>query len=407
MTKVNFFRNAGLSQTQVIILFLLKIMAGIFYGWIGTYYGGLAQMYDTWNYHKLSLEEYNLLFSDPQEYLTNLFHNAHKQNLTNFLGSSGSYWNDLKANIFIKLLSIFNIFSFGGYYVNVILYSFVSLFGPIALLRVMSDVFPGRKLTLILFTFLIPSFLFWTSGLGKEGIIFTGIGMIIYSVYFGLKENKWGTKRVLTIITGFLIVLALRNFVLPLVIAAIIVWLFAKRFPGKEKWIYALSYIFFIILFFNVRYISSDLDLPAAVAGKQKEFLQIVGSSTVPIKKLEPTAISFFLNTPQAISLSAIRPFPGDVKHILSLAAAVEINIILLLFVLFIFFRRNGISNKAFSLFCIYLSFSILLSIGFSQSNLGAIVRYRSIILPLLVIPVAALTDWKRINSIIEKYISK
>lgn len=382
-------------------------MAGIFYGWIGTYYGGLAQMYDTWNYHKYSIEEYNLLFSDPQEYLTNLFHNARKENLTNFLGSTGSYWNDLKANIFIKMLSVFNIFSFGSYYVNVILYSFVTLFGPIALLRVMSDVFPGRKVTLILFTFLIPSFLFWTSGLGKEGILFTGISLVIYSVYFGFKENTWGIKRIISIIAGLLIALTVRNFVFALLVGAVIVWLIAMRFPGKEKRVYLISYTLFLLLFFNIRYINSGLDFPAAVAGKQKEFLQIVGSSSVQIKQLEPTAKSFLLNTPQAISLSAIRPFPGDVKHILSLAAAVEINAILLLFILFLFFRRNGSSNKAFSIFCLYLSFSILLSIGFSQSNLGAIVRYRSIILPLLVIPVAALTDWKRINKVIEKYITK
>ncbi|MBK6935457.1 MAG: hypothetical protein IPH18_00110 [Chitinophagaceae bacterium] len=97
----------------------------------------------------------------------------------------------------------------------------------------------------------------------------------------------------------------------------------------------------------------------------------------------------------------------GDVKHILSLAAALEISAILIIFVLFLFFRKNGIENKAFLLFCLFLSFSILLSIGYSQSNLGAIVRYRSIILPLFVIPFAALTDWNRITNIVKKYIYK
>jgi hypothetical protein len=44
-----------------------------------------------------------------------------------------------------------------------------------------------------------------------------------------------------------------------------------------------------------------------------------------------------------------------------------------------------------------FLSFSILLAIGFSINNLGAIVRYRSIVIPLLMIPVIANTDWPRI----------
>jgi hypothetical protein len=40
------------------------------------------------------------------------------------------------------------------------------------------------------------------------------------------------------------------------------------------------------------------------------------------------------------------------------------------------------------------------LAIGFSVNNLGAIVRYRSIMLPLLVIPMVALIDWKRLNKL-------
>jgi hypothetical protein len=39
--------------------------------------------------------------------------------------------------------------------------------------------------------------------------------------------------------------------------------------------------------------------------------------------------------------------------------------------------------------------------IGYSVNNLGAIVRYRSIVFPLILAPIAAKTDWKRINQII------
>ncbi|MBK8951569.1 MAG: hypothetical protein IPM85_03755 [Chitinophagaceae bacterium] len=396
-----------MSPSQIIILLLVKIMAGIFYGWIGTYYGGLAQMYDTWNYHSLSIHEYNLLFKDPASYLANLFHNPYDNGLNNFFSSSNSYWNDLKSNVFIKLLSVFNIFTFGNYYVNVILYSFLTLFGPIALFRVMSDAFPEKRTTVLLFTFIIPSFLFWTSGLGKEGLLFAGIGMLIYSVYFGLKERKCGIIRIINIIICTLIILTFRNFVLVLLIPAVLVWIIANRRPEKAKLIFSVAYLFFAIIFFSARYLSPSLDFPKAVVNKQKEFLQIVGASSVPITELEPTVKSYIVNTPQAISLSTLRPYMGDVKHILSLAAALEISAILIIFVLFLFFRKNGIENKAFLLFCLFLSFSILLSIGYSQSNLGAIVRYRSIILPLFVIPFAALTDWNRITNIIKKYIYK
>jgi hypothetical protein len=386
VTKVKFFTRTGLSQPQLIIIFLLKVMAGIFYGWIGLYYGGLAQMQDTWSYHLNSIQEYHLLSSDPHEYFTNLFRDPYDGGVTKFFGTTDSYWNDLKGNLFIKILSVFNIFSLGHYYVNVIFYAFITLFGAIAIYQVMMDVFPGRKLAILAATFLVPSFLYWTSGIHKEGLIFTGISLIVYCVYFGTKERKLGFKRVLCLVAGLLLILALRNFLVVILVPAIIAWLIAVRWPKYGLAIFASLYLLFCVLFFTARYIHPRLDFPQAVVTKQQEFKQLmIGGSTIPMKDLEPTVISFIKNTPQAINLSTIRPYPSDVRHILSLAAAIEINILLLLFILFLFFRRNGNGNRSknFMYFCVFFSITLLLAIGFSVNNLGAIVRYRSVIMPL------------------------
>jgi hypothetical protein len=400
VTKVRFFTLTGLSNAQLIIIFLLKVMAGIFYGWIGIYYGGLAQMQDTWSYHANSIGEYHLLFNNPHEYFTNLFHNPYESGVSKFFETTGSYWSDLKGNLFIKILSILNIFSFGHYYVNVIFYSFITLFGAIAIYRVMSDVYPGRKQVILLATFLVPSFLYWTSGIHKEGLIFTGISLIVYCVYFSTKEKKFGIKRLLCLVAGLMIILALRNFLIIILVPALIAWLLANRRAKYGLAIFSSLYLLFGILFFTVRYISPKLDFPQAVVNKQQEFKQLQpGSSTIPMNDLEPTVLSFLKNTPQAINLSTIRPYPKDVRHILSLAAAIEINALLLIFLLFLFVRKNGINDKNLMYFCIFFSMTVLLAIGFSVNNLGAIVRYRSVIMPLVVIPMAAQIDWKRLGN--------
>jgi hypothetical protein len=404
VTKVKFFTHTGLSQSQLIIIFLLKVMAGIFYGWIGLYYGGLAQMQDTWGFHTNSIQEYHLLFNDPHDYFTNLFRDPYEGGVSKFLGSNDSYWNDLKANVFIKILSVFNILSIGNYYVNVIFYSFITLFGAIAIYRVMTDVFPGKKVPILLATFLVPSFLYWTSGIHKEGLIFTGISLIIYVIYFSEKERKIGIKRLLGLVTGLLLILALRNFIIILILPAMLAWLLANRRPRYGLAIFSSLYLLFGILFFTARYLHPRLDFPQAVVNKQQAFKQLTeGGSTIPMKDLEPTAISFLKNTPQAINLSTIRPYPSDVRHILSLAAAIEINALLFLFILFLVWRTNGNGNasKNFMYFCVFFSISLLMAIGFSVNNLGAIVRYRSVVMPLLVIPMAAQIDWKRLGSII------
>lgn len=373
-------------------------MAGIFYGWIGIYYGGLAQMQDTWAYHFSSIQEYHLLFNDPQEYLTNLFRDPYGTGVDKFFAGSDSYWNDLKGNVFIKILSLFNVLSFGHYYVNIIFYSFITLYGPLAIYRVMIDVFPGKKLSILLATILIPSFLYWTSGLHKEGLIFTGISLVIYAIYFGTKEKKFGITRILSLVTGLLLLLVLRNFIIVILIPALVAWLIANKKPKYGLAIFGGLYFLYIILFFTIRYISPQLDFPQAVVNKQQDFNNIKGgNSTIPTKELQPTAISFLKNTPQAINLSILRPNPGDVRHILSLAAALEITAILFLFVIFMFWHTNGFISKNLIYFCIFFSLSLLLAIGFSVNNLGAIVRYRSVVIPLLVIPMAALIDWNKL----------
>ena len=382
-------------------------MAGIFYGWIGLYYGGLAQMLDTWGYHTSSIQEYHLLFNNPHEYFANLFKNPYESGNTKFFDSNDSYWNDLKGNVLIKILSVFDILSFGQYYVNVIFYSFISLFGPIAIFRVMTDVFPGKKLVILMATFLVPSFLYWTSGIHKEGLIFTGISLVIYCIYFGMKEKKFGFGRILSLITGLLLTLALRNFLFAIIIPALLTWLLAYRWPKYGLAIFCSLYLFFGILFFTIRYINPRFDLPQAVVNKQQEFIKLQGGgSTIPIKQLQPNAISFLKNTPQAFTLSTIRPYPSDVRHILSLAAAIEINTLLLMFLVFLFFRTKRLQSKNLVYFCIFFSFSILLAIGFSVNNLGAIVRYRSVIIPLLVIPMAAQIDWSRLSNLLSNNIT-
>ncbi len=399
VTKVKFFTESGLTPAQLIIFFLLKVMAGIFYGWIGVYYGELAKMVDTWAYHYESLKEYQLLLHNPSEFFGGLFTTSHESGYSGFLSTKNSWWNDLKANSFLKILAFFNVLSFGNYYVNVIFYSFISLFGPVAVYRIMKEVFPSKKITVLLATFLIPSFLYWTSGIHKDGIIFLGFALVVYHIYFGLKENKFRWHRLLLISLGLILVLALRNFLILIFIPALIAWILSNKLRYKSILVFSSVYLFFIVLFFTSRYIHPAFDFPLAVTERQQAFLRLSGNSAVEVHLLEPTFKGFVINAPQALSLSALRPYPADVRHLLSMAAALETGLLLLLFVVFLVYRKKDKSLNPFLLFCIFFSFSVLIMIGYTVNFLGAIVRYRSIVLPFLIIPMIANIDWDKIKA--------
>jgi hypothetical protein len=278
------------------------------------------------------------------------------------------------------------------------------MFGPIAIYRVMSDVYPAKKWQLLIAVFLLPSFIYWTSGLHKEGLIFLGFSLVIFNFYFGLKNKKFSTANILLILLGLLLIVTLRNFLIVILIPALLAWFLASKFSKRRLAVFGICYACFIIFFFTAKYINGNLNFPQAVVTKQREFVALLGNSSVPMNKLEPNFSSFIINTPQAISLSILRPYPSDVKHILSLAAAVETDFLLFLFFIFLLWKkRNGHENQfsIFIYFCLFLSFSILITIGYAVNNLGAIVRYRSIVLPLLLSPVFCGINWQKINSLL------
>lgn len=354
-------------------------------------------MYDTWGYHYASIDEYKILFHQPLEYLTNIFQSGYEDRYGGFLASSDSYWNDLKSNMFIKFLSLINIFTLGNYYVNVIFYSFITFMGPVALYRVFTQVFPGKKIQIMFATFLIPSFAYWTSGIHKDGLVFMAISLIIYHIFFSLTEKRFKSKRILPVFLSLLIILSFRNFLFVIFVPALIAWILSLRNPTRIALIYFTVYAVSGILFFTLRYISPSLNFPQAVVDKQKAFKTLQGNSGIELKDLEPSVSSFIINAPRALASTTLRPHPGDVKHILSMAAAAETAFLLFLFLLFIFRRTDGIRSKNFIWFCIFFSFSFLITIGFTVNFLGAIVRYRSIVLPFLMVPVISLIDWQKI----------
>jgi hypothetical protein len=271
----------------------------------------------------------------------------------------------------------------------------------------MKEVFPSKKVTVLLATFLIPSFLYWTSGIHKDGIIFLGFALVVYHIYFGLKENKFRWQRLLLISLGLILVLALRNFLILIFIPALIAWILSNKLRYKSILVFSSVYLFFIVLFFTTKYVHSAFDFPLSVTERQQAFLRLSGNSAVEVNLLEPTFKGFVISAPQALSLSALRPYPGDVRHLLSMAAALEIGLLLLLFVVFLVCRKKGKSLNPFLLFCVFFSFSVLIMIGYTVNFLGAIVRYRSIVLPFLIIPMMATIDWDKIKSLISKYIVK
>lgn len=395
VTRIRFFKNSGLNNQWLIGLFLIKVMAGIAYGLFFEQLPNHLVAADTWRFFNESKSETGLLLTNPLKYFKNFIENPHDKQFRHFFSPVNSYWKDLKELYMIKLISVFNLFSCSRYYVNVIFYSFVTFFGPVAFMRIMNDVFPEKKYIVAIGSFLIPSFLFWTSGIHKDGFVFMLLALAAYFFYFGWKENKLNWKRYLLVFFLILFIFPVRNHVVLAAIPAFAAWWLAEKFFQQKGFAFLLVTILGVTVFFTAKYIHPKIDLPISIVLRQKDFNKLGGNSVLPQRELKATFFSFLKNAPQALNHTLARPYLTEIDSPLYLLSALELAVLwLIIFVWFFRFSDNPYKHSVV-LFFLMISIALLLLTGYIVPQLGAIVRYRSIFLPMIMVPILATSVWQ------------
>lgn len=396
LTRIKFITSTGLGNKLILLLFLCRISAGLLNGYINLYF---YHDTDSSFFHLQGIAEYHLLLNDPKSYFSNIFQSNYQDGYTRIFDTTDSFWNDLRSNLISKLLAVFNIFSGTNYFINTIFYNFLIFFGSAGFYKLFSVIFPGKKNTLLICLFLLPSFIYFTSGIHKDGLIFLGLGIVCVNMNYIL-ENRVTIKRALFITGGLLIILLIRNFVFLLLIPALLAWMIAGKRKHMVWQTFVILYIFFGSVFFLSGFLSSKFNLPQYVSERQIEFISLskASGSAINVNPLFPNFRSFLNNTPQALNHSLMRPYITEVTSILLVPAVLEILCYELLLLLFFFFRFKNSINRPFIYFSLFFTISIYMLIGYTIPILGALVRYRSVFLPLLITPIACSINWNFIR---------
>jgi hypothetical protein len=185
-----FFRKLSIPPWFTLALFAAKLLAGAAYGYLLSQWHHHEVRADTWRYFLLSLEEKEWLLRDPARFFADLFlpRYTHDSGIT---GTQGSLLNDLKEMLVIKLMAICNLLTGSRYYVNLIFFNYLTLFGQVALAALWAKAFRlSRARWLVAFSLLWPSVLFWSSGFHRDGLILHCIGWICWLTWrIWKKEN--------------------------------------------------------------------------------------------------------------------------------------------------------------------------------------------------------------------------
>lgn len=398
LLRIPFIKKSGINPKLVLGLFFIKILAGIAIGWLSLHFYGTGN--DYWDVNREAWNEYQLLLSDPGKYFTNIFTSGYPGGYSGMFGTLDSFWNDLAGNIIIKLVSVFNIFSRGDYYVNSLFFNFLVFVGHIALYRVFTKVYPGRSVLVITGCFLLPSMIYFSSGIHKDGIVFLMLAILIYCVFFSLQEKYFTKKGSLLIFISLVLLFLIRHFIFIALVPALVAWIISVKLRQPVVRTFTIVYLVTGILFFTVGSITS-IDPPEIIVKKQTQYLKLPVSETqIDLTPLSPNFKSFAMNAPQALDHLLLRPYLWELPVRSMLPLNIELAIYQLLVLLFLFFRRKeaNAANAGFLYFAILFTLALFLLIGYIVPNLGSIIRYRSIYLPLMITPLLCSIDWARLK---------
>jgi hypothetical protein len=396
IVRLPFFKKSGIAAKWLIAFFLLKIVAGCFYGYVHT----LSQYYpdkiDTWRWFFESLPETETLKKDPAGFFSSLFHDPYNGSTNKIFSTQNSFWNDFKNNFMIKLMALLNLFSGGRYYVNIVFYSLFAFMGPVALYRLFTYAFPAKKTAILMGCFLLPSAVFWSSGFHKEGIIITLLAFLLYAFEQMLLRGL-RIKYLLAFILPVIFIFLLRNYVLFALLPALGCWWLAQRLPQKTALIFLSGFTLFIVCFFMARYLHPAFNLPQTVSERQQEFFMLSGTTHVATDTLLPTPAGFLHNLPAAAGMAFLRPLPGE-GGITYIPSTIEVAALLILLLLLLFFHQRQPAQRPLLWFCGAFSITLLLLIGYSIPITGAVIRYRSIAWPILMLCLALQINWQQVQ---------
>ncbi len=306
-------------------------------------------------------------------------------------------FNDNRSIIRMNLLilSISN----GLFHLHTLVFSVLSFFGSIALLKFFKKYSSISTKILFLIPFFVPSIVFWNSGVLKEAWLFFCLGFSLLSFYnLMLKQSFYNLIQFFVFGFGL-------YFIKPYVLVCLVPGLLFIRldylFNWKRKILsFGLTFIGVIALAFG-NYAEKFFEI---INSKRSDFIELAKSTNANSLISDTTydsILEMLIHTPVAIFTSIFRPGIWEISGLFSLISALENTVLLLLLILPIrYFKRPN--DKDLNIFLFSISFVVLLGtlIGLSTPILGAIVRYKIPLLPFYLIAILSFTDLKRISFI-------
>ena len=405
--RSTFYRLEGITKTQLLLGFALKVVAGLALGYLYTYHYTDRLKADTLKFFDDSKVIFDLLKTEPVHFLkifTGIDADDPALTPTYMQLNSWMYEEFMNSNRMMVRIDVLFRFLVPGnfYFVHVILINFLSFTGLIYLGKIFSRFTKLASRLVYLLLFLIPSLLFWGSGLLKESFLLFALGVFLYHYFLFLEDKR--PSRILPMALGGLLLVFIKLYI-PLVLAPpLLAYYWTSRRPGKVALKYIGCCLVFFLLLFHVHYLFPDYDLSHYLYIKQRDFLALVKienpGSAIAIPVLEPEFGSIAKNLPQGFLTTLTRPWFLESRSPLILLAGAENLVILCTLLVCILAFRKPQDNQNFFAFSVCIVIILFSLIGLVTPIEGAIVRYKCVGLPFHFAVLLSMTDTGRLKKL-------
>lgn len=280
-------------------------------------------------------------------------------------------------------------------------FAIIAFIGQILLYMAFRESVVPRRLKLYaLAVFFVPNIIYWPSSIGKEAVMYLGIGLASLGIARLLKDGT-GSSLVL-IAAGMFVSGIIRPHVTAMqASAAVAALLFAKqgvgvaRMPGRRIVLLAFAGVgLAAVMLTAASSFGITLEDASAVEGQIDSVLTNVEEQT---DKGGSSVEGGFITSPAQFPEAAIRvlfrPFPNEAHNLPALAASLEgaFLLVLLIWKLPAMLRRGfRIRRDPYVLYALFFTIGFIIAFS-SFLNLGLMARQRSQVMPFLMVLLVAL----------------
>ncbi len=402
ISRLSFYKIDGISGNWVIAAFAVKVLAGSLLYLVYTYYYKERNNADIYKYFDDSKILYNALWNNPHDFLKIFFSFGNDTPyFDKYYGQMNNWYGIYPTNLYgdghimIRFNALARIISFQYLNVHTVIMNFLSFTGLIGMIRFFR--MEGRKQKLLfLMIFLMPSLLFWGSGVLKEGLILFSLGIILFHFrQFAEGQNQWW--RILLMLIALIILRYTKFYIFALILPLLVSGLWVSM--SKRKFI-LLKYAFLILLaigagsqLYRVNPYNKISELLANKHnGFVKEAIEAKAGSLFDTAMMQPSWPEILKATLPGFLNTLLRPLPWESVNPFMLMASAE-NLLIIFLILFVLFRLKKPADLNLFIFSVIFFLLVYSVSGLISPISGALVRYKIPAMPFLFYAVLTLAN--------------